>query len=200
MLTRPFTDEPGGRMLYSTGSTHVLSAILTRATSQSTLAYARTRLAQPLGFELSPWTADPQGIYFGGNEMHMTPRALLTFGELYRNRGVHDGDQIVPESWIDESWRQRTSSPFNGHGYGLGWWMRRAGRHDVYFAWGYGGQYVFIVPDLALTVVMTSDPVSPREGGHNRALHRLIDELLIPAAEAGASIEQGTAGAGGEAR
>jgi CubicO group peptidase (beta-lactamase class C family) len=184
-LQRPFVDEPGGRMLYSTGNTHMLSAILTRATGMSTLAYARAKLARPLGIELAAWTRDPQGIYFGGNEMVLRPRELLAFGELYRNGGRHDGRQIVPEDWIRASWTQRATSPFNGHGYGLGWWMRSMRGYDVYFAWGYGGQYVFIVPQLELTVVTTSDAVSPREGDHNRALHRLLVEYLIPAAERG---------------
>jgi CubicO group peptidase (beta-lactamase class C family) len=49
--------------------------------------------------------------------------------------------------------------------------MRQSGAHDVYFAWGCGGQYVFVVPYLELTVVMTSDSVSPRERGHNQGLH-----------------------------
>jgi CubicO group peptidase (beta-lactamase class C family) len=186
VLQRPFIDEPGGRMLYSTGNTHLLSAILTRATGMSTLAYAREKLARPLGIELSAWTRDPQGIYFGGNEMRLRSRDLLAFGELYRNGGRHNGKQIVPEDWIRASWTQRTTSPFNGHGYGLGWWMRSMRGYDVYFAWGYGGQYVFIVPDLELTVVTTSDPVSPREHDHNRALHRLLTEYVIPAAERGA--------------
>jgi CubicO group peptidase (beta-lactamase class C family) len=185
-LQRPFEDEPGGRMLYSTGNTHLLSAILTRATGMSTLAYARAKLGRPLGIELLAWTRDPQGIYFGGNEMHLRPRELLAFGELYRNGGRHNGTQIVPEAWIRASWTQRTTSPFNGHGYGLGWWMRPMRGYDVYFAWGYGGQYVFIVPQLELTVVTTSDPVSPREGDHNRALHRLLADYVIPAAERGA--------------
>jgi CubicO group peptidase (beta-lactamase class C family) len=184
-LTRPFADDPGGRMQYSTGSTHLLSAILTRATGMSTLEYARTRLARPLGIELSAWARDPQGIYFGGNDMYLRTDDLLTFGEMYRNGGRHNGMQIVPEDWIRQSWTQRTSSRYNNHGYGLGWWLRRASGYDIYFAWGYGGQYIFIVPDLALTVVMTSDPVSPREGRHNRTLHQLVTDLLIPAAEQG---------------
>ena len=187
-LTRDFVDDPGGRMLYSTGSTHVLSAILTEATGQSTLAYARERLFRPLGIELVPWTRDPQGIYFGGNEMHLRPREMIAFGELYRNGGRHAGDALVPEAWIRDSWTRRTSSPYNGHGYGLGWWMRRAAGHDVYFAWGYGGQYIFIVPDLELTVVMTSDAIAPRERDHNRTLHDLLAGYLIPAAEAGGSV------------
>lgn len=184
-LTRPFVDEPGGRMLYSTGSSHILSAALTRATGMSTLAYARSRLFEPLGIELRGWTTDPQGVYFGGNEMQLRPRELLAFAELYRNGGRHDGVQIVPEPWIRDSWTQRTTSRFNGHGYGLGWWIRERRGHDVYFAWGYGGQYAFIVPELELTVVMTSDAVSPRDGDHNGALHDMLTDVLIPAAEQG---------------
>ena len=186
-LTRPFVDKPGGRMLYSTGSSHILSAALTRATGMSTLAYARSRLFEPLGIELRGWTTDPQGVYFGGNEMQLRPRELLAFAELYRNGGRHNGTQIVPEPWIRDSWTQRTTSRFNGHGYGLGWWIRERRGYDVYFAWGYGGQYAFIVPELELTVVMTSDAVSPREGGHNRALHDMLTNMLIPAAEQGST-------------
>jgi CubicO group peptidase (beta-lactamase class C family) len=192
-LTRPFADDPGGRMQYSTGSTHLLSAILTRATGMSTLEYARTRLARPLGIELAAWPRDPQGIYFGGNDMYMRTGDLLRFGELYRNGGRHDGAQIVPEEWVRQSWMRRTSSRYNNHGYGLGWWLRSARGYDIYFAWGYGGQYVFVVPDLELTVVTTSDAVSPREGRHNRTLHQLVDDLLIPAAEQGGTAEQDSA-------
>ena len=181
-LTRPFVDDPGGRMLYSTGSTHLLSAILTRATGMSTLAYARSRLFTPLGIELAAWTTDPQGIYFGGNEMRLRPRELLAFAELYRKSGVHNGRQIVPRAWIDSSWVQRTSSPFNGHGYGYGWWQRPAGRYRMHFAWGYGGQYAFIVPELELTIITTSDAVSPRDGSHNAGVHELANVLVRAAA------------------
>lgn len=76
-LARPVVDAPGGRMLYSTGSTHLLSAILTRATGRSTLQYANEKLGEPLGFRIRPWQRDPQGIYFGGNDMYLTPRQML---------------------------------------------------------------------------------------------------------------------------
>ena len=177
-VRRPLVAEPGGRMLYSTGSTHLLSAILTEATDRSTLAYARERLFRPLGIELRAWTTDPQGIYFGGNEMRLAPRELWKFGELYRNGGRWNGRQIVPESWIRESWTPRTVSRFNGHRYGYGWWIRSSRGHDAYFAWGYGGQYLFIVPDLELVVVTTSDAVAPRAGSHLRAVHQLLDEVV----------------------
>src|SRR3712207_4315226 len=123
-LSRPFVDEPGGRMLYSTGSTHLLSAALTRASKRSTLELARDWLGEPLEITIAPWTRDPQGIYLGGNEMALSPRALHRFGEMYRQGGTIDGKRVVSENWIRESWTPRTSSPFTGDSYGYGWFMR----------------------------------------------------------------------------
>lgn len=184
-ITRPMVEEPGGSMQYSTGTSHLLSSILTEATGVSTLAYAREKLAQPLGIELRSWTSGPQGIYFGGNEMRMTPRQLLRFGELFLNGGVYDGRRIISEEWIRRSWIPRTQSRFNSHRYGYGWWIKEARGHPVYFAWGYGGQYLFLVPDLELIVVTTSAADASRSGDHLRALHSILDDDLIPAAEVG---------------
>jgi CubicO group peptidase (beta-lactamase class C family) len=184
-LRRPMVAPPGhagGPMLYSTGTSHLLAAALVRATGTSVHAYAQRTLARPLGFRLRGWTTDPQGIHFGGNEMRMTPRQMLAFGTLYLNGGrAPDGTQVVPSAWIDSSWVPRTSSPFNGNRYGYGWWIRRAGAHDVYYAWGYGGQFIFVVPDLSLVVVTTSDPNTARERGHLEAIYDLLETEIVPA-------------------
>ncbi|HEV2131404.1 MAG TPA: serine hydrolase [Longimicrobiaceae bacterium] len=185
-LARPMVADPGTRMIYSTGSTHLLSAILTRSTGMSTLEYARRRFAEPLGIRIRPWPTDPQGIYFGGNDMLFTPREMVRIGELYLNGGRFGGRQIVPEEWVRKSFRVRTRSPWNNHGYGYGWWIRQAGRFPVHFAWGYGGQYIFIVPELELVVVTTSDAsAASRDGGHLAAIHDLVDRYLVPAAVTG---------------
>ncbi|HEX6144806.1 MAG TPA: serine hydrolase [Geminicoccaceae bacterium] len=181
-LVRPFVDEPGGRMLYSTGSYHLLSAALTAASGRSTLELARSWLGAPLGIEIRPWTRDPQGIYLGGNNMALSPRAMLRFGETYRQGGTYAGRKVLPPAWIERSWTLYTRSRFTGHGYGYGWFIARAGRHPVFYAWGYGGQMIYVVPDLALTVVMTSEHPSSRTS-HSRQLHRLLADTIIPAAE-----------------
>jgi CubicO group peptidase (beta-lactamase class C family) len=184
-LSRPFVDQPGGAMLYSTGNTHLLSAMLTRASGRSTHALAQEWLAEPLGVQIPPWPRDGQGIYFGGNDMRMSPRALARFGELYRLNGVVNGRRILSPEWIRQSWIPRTTSPWSGGQYGYGWFVGEARGHPVRFAWGYGGQMVYVLPDLALTVVMTSDAIAARDGGHIDALHRLVAEEVVPAAEAG---------------
>jgi CubicO group peptidase (beta-lactamase class C family) len=190
-ITQRMVGQPGQRMIYSTGNSHLASAVLTQATGQSTYEYARTRLAEPLGFELPPWPQDPQGIYFGGNDMMISAHGLLRFGELYRNGGVLDGRRVLSEDWVRRSWQVVTRSVSRGRGtsrgrYGMGWWGKQSNGYEVRFAWGYGGQFVFVVPALELTAVFTSDPSTGRESSHNRAIHRILDELIVPAAIAGA--------------
>jgi CubicO group peptidase (beta-lactamase class C family) len=185
-ITRPLVAEPGTERHYSTGNSHLLSALLTQATGQSTWTYARTRLADPLGVALPRWPADPQGIFFGGNEMRMTPRAMLRFGELYRNGGRHEGRQVIPEAWVRESLTPRATSRHVGEGYGYGWFTGQVRGHPMFYAWGYGGQFIFVIPDLELTVVTTSDPDAARERDHLRSVRQLLSEWIVPAAEAGA--------------
>jgi CubicO group peptidase (beta-lactamase class C family) len=132
--------------------------VLTAASGRSTLQNARDWLGAVEGFAIEGWERDPQGIYLGGNEMAMSPRSLLAFGEVWRRGGqAADGTQVLPASWVDECWTARTTSRWTGDGYGYGWFMRRMADEDIRYAWGYGGQMLYIVPRLALTVVMTSD-------------------------------------------
>jgi CubicO group peptidase (beta-lactamase class C family) len=177
--------EPGGPRIYSTGNSHLLSAVVTQSTGRSTWAYARERLAEPLGIPLARWPTDPQGIFFGGNDMLMTPRALLRFGELFRNGGRHDGRQVVPEWWVRASLSPHAVAR-RGDGYGYGWFLSRVRGFPMFYAQGYGGQFLFVVPDLELTVVMTSDAEVTREGEHLRALRQLLNEHIVPAAIRGA--------------
>lgn len=180
-LAQPFEADPGGPMLYSTGSTHLLSAILTKVSGKSTLALAQEWLAPLDDFRLGGWARDPQGIYLGGNEMAMSPRSLLAFGEMYRTGGLApDGTRLLSQDWIDQSWTQRTQSIHTGDGYGYGWFFRTAAGEDVKYAWGYGGQMLFIIPSLDLTVVMTSDESLPSAAnGYLSDLNDLLTEIVI---------------------
>ena len=193
-LARPMFAAPGEEMEYSTGNTHLLSAILTKATGRSTWAFANEALAQPLGFSLPQWPRDPQGVYFGGNDMLMTPRQMVAFGELYLNDGRVNGRQVVPAPWIARSCdgRARNRRPggpgFNGtfndplrdREYGFGWWVYEIRGYDTCFAWGYGGQYIFVMPELDLVIVTTSSPdVSEERRGHRAALFDVLDQLVV---------------------
>lgn len=186
-LSRPFVDEPGGRMLYSTGSTHLLSAILARESGRSTLALADDWLGAIPGFRIADWERSPEGVHLGGNQMAMTPRSLLAFGETCADGGrAPDGTPVIPEAWIAQSWRPRTRSRWTGDGYGYAWFTRAIGGREVRYAWGYGGQMLYVVPDLGLVVAMTSDESRPSaRTGYRDALHAVLARIIGVVARGG---------------
>jgi CubicO group peptidase (beta-lactamase class C family) len=180
-LNQPLVADPGTRMLYSTGSTHLLSAILTRATGMDTKTFAQQALTSPLGYSMSYWSQDPQGIYFGGNDMEMTPRQMLRFGELYLNDGQYNGEQVLAPEWVRVSHQAHATSPRGqGRFYGYGWWLRDLAGMLVPVAWGYGGQLIFVVKELDLVVVATSDSEpGPQRRGHLGRLYDLVEETIL---------------------
>jgi CubicO group peptidase (beta-lactamase class C family) len=189
-LAKPLFAMPGTEMEYSTGNTHLLSAILTKATRTSTWQFAQDAVAKPLGFTLPRWPQDPQGIYFGGNDMLLTPRQMLAFGELYLHEGRVNNRQVVSERWIERSFVPRGFSRISGQRYGYGWWMRELAGHQAYFAWGFGGQYIILVPDLELVVVTTSaSTVAEDRRTHRRTLFELVEDLVIAPVSVAASAE-----------
>ena len=117
--------------------------------------------------------------------MALAPTAMARFGELYRQRGRAGGAQVLSEAWVTSSLVPRTRSPFSGLDYGYGWFLGRAGGHRFALARGYGGQLISVVPDLELTVAITSDPTQPaRSEGYFGELMRLVVEVIVPEAEA----------------
>ncbi len=184
VLTRPFVAEPGSRMLYSTGSYHVLGAVLTRLTGKALPSLARQWLGRPLGIEFPGWTKDPQGYYLGGNEMSLSPEALADLGEVFRLGGRWNGRSVISQDWIEAAWTPSTRSPWSGHDYGYGWFLTRLQGEQVAYARGYGGQLVYVMPSKALTVVITSDINTPaRSGGYIDELHELFANVIVPAVE-----------------
>ncbi len=185
VLTRPFVDAPGARMQYSTGVWHVLSAILTERSGETLLSLTRSWLGQPLDITIPAWPRDPQGIYFGGNDMLISPRDLLAFGELFLNDGEENGDRVLPPGWIEQSWTPRARSPWSGHDYGYGWFVAELAGARVYYGRGYGGQLLHVIPELGIVVVITSRSTPPSAGGrYVRALHDLVAEHVIAGARA----------------
>ena len=183
-LDRPMVSQPGTSMEYSTGTSHILSAILTKATGKSTHQFANDVLGTPLGFAFARWTRDPQGIFFGGNEMSMTPRQMVAYGELYLNRGRAGDRQVVNAGWVDTSCVPRTRSRWDGdREYGYGWWIQDFGPHRACFAWGFGGQYIMVFRELDLVVAVTSSTtVSDERRGYRRQLFDLLETHVLPMA------------------
>jgi len=180
VLSRPFVDEPGGRMLYSTGDTHVLGAVLSQLTGRSLYELANDWLGKPLGIKFAPWTRDPQGYYLGGNEMALSPLHLVKLGELYLANGVINGQKLLDTNWVQDAFTPRTRSVYSGDGYGYGWFLRQLADEPAAYARGYGGQVLHVLPNMSLAVVITSDEKQrARSNGYMGVLHNLVAEELV---------------------
>jgi CubicO group peptidase (beta-lactamase class C family) len=180
-LNQPFVEEPGGRMVYSTGTSHLLSVILTKATGMSSRAFANQYLFEPMDIQIGGWDRDPQGYYMGGNNLAVSPLDLLKIGTMMMDVGEYNGQQIVSKDWVLESVQVYTRSNYNPYNYGYMWWRRPIGGYQLFFAWGNGGQYIMILPELEAVVSITSD--LGRSNGSRRYQDRIFDflrETIIP--------------------
>ncbi len=179
-LNQPMVNEPGREMVYSTGSSHLLSVILTRATGMSTLQFGNRYLFGPMNITIGGWDRDSQGFYMGGNNMAMTPADLLKIGKLMMNKGNYNGEQLVSREWIQESLQVYGSSSFNPYDYGYMWWSKTVENHIVYFAWGNGGQYIMILPELGSVISITSSLNNSGSRRYQRQIFQYLGEEIIP--------------------
>jgi CubicO group peptidase (beta-lactamase class C family) len=174
VLDLPMEGEPGERFEYCNGASFLLSGIIQETTGMSAKEYAEENFFGPLGIADVDWSSNPQGISVGYSELRMHPQDMAKIGVLYLNEGRWDGEQIVPSTWVNSSTSQFISATLED-GYGYQWWIDDSG---MYLALGYGGQFIFVIPDKELVVVFTSsldeiDFYVPQT---------LLNEFIIPAA------------------
>ena len=178
ILDQPLRRGPGTVFNYSSGNTHVLSAVLQRATGMSTCEFAARYLFGRIGITVEHWGRDPQGVCSGGYNVYLTSRELAKFGLLYLDRGAWQGQQIVPAAAVEQA-SQRIWQVDEDFGYSQGWWTRRIAGHDMYLAWGYGGQFIYVIPDVNVVLVTTGDT---RDGhvSQDIDLREFIEKSLLP--------------------
>lgn len=181
VLDRPLVQKSGDKMVYSTGTSHLLSVILTNATGMSAKEFADKYLFEPMDIELNGWIRDPHGYYLGGNDMILKPEDMIKIGRLVMDKGSYNGKQLISEKWIEESLRTYTKSPASHHDYGYMWWREKVGDYEVQFAWGYAGQYILMFPQLDAVVAITSD-ISRNKGSrkYDKEMFAFIEKSLIP--------------------
>ncbi len=155
-LSLPVVGAPGETYVYNTGGSHLLAVILAEVTGRDPADYAAEKLFAPLGIEPGAWMRSPQGEPSGGSGLELTPRDMAKFGFLYLNGGRWAGDQIVPPAYVAAATSYQSAGDAVGGyaNYGYQWWITATDAgYPAYFALGYGGQHIFIVPDLDLVVI-----------------------------------------------
>jgi CubicO group peptidase (beta-lactamase class C family) len=165
-LRRPLKDDPGTVFNYSGGSTFVVSRMLELIDGRSIAEIVRTDLFEPLGIVSWNWGKGWNGYYLPNAGIGLRSRDMLKIGELILAHGSWNGRQIIPAVWVDEMTSPliRVQTDFfdldeQGTMYGYFWWNGNIDLLGEKIHWystvGNGGQKIFIVPSLALIVIMT---------------------------------------------
>jgi hypothetical protein len=161
---------PGTRFEYCSPGMHVLSAILQQAAGMQTAEFARQNLFGPLGITDFLWEADPDGYSDGWAGLYLHPRDLAKIGFLMLHQGKWEDQQIVSPEWVSDSTRLQKKTG-QGDNYGYGWWVPPADQFVEFAAEGRGGQYIRVIPQLNMVIVITGGGFEWNE----------ITPLLIPA-------------------
>lgn len=156
ILAKPLYAMPGDSFFYRDSDPQLISAALERITGGTLAAWAEQHLFEPLGITDWFWEANVDGSSLGGVALFLRPRDAAKIGQLVLQRGWWDGRRVVSEAWLDLSTSPQTDSDDPEYPYGFYWWTVPELR--AFTAWGHGGQFIFIVPELDLLIVMTSLP------------------------------------------
>lgn len=151
-------NKPGEVNYYSSGTSNILSEIIKRTINdhQAYLDFPRTALFNKIGMRSAIMETDAAGTFVGSSYTYATPRDWARFGLLFLNNGYWRGEQILPSGWVDYS---RTSAKASSGDYGAQFWLNYKKvdlpncPEDIYFADGYKGQRVYVIPSKKLVIV-----------------------------------------------
>ena len=170
ILDLPMRESPGTSFHYNDGDPHLLSAILKKVTRKPTDEWADEVLFSRINVTNLKWNRYPDGITFGGFGIETTPRELAKIGELILNDGKYKEQQIVSSYWTSEM----TSSQVKNVGdyeFGYQWWIHK--ELQIPFMWGHGGQFVLLVPEKELKVVISSFP-------NTQGKYQIVADEIMP--------------------
>ena len=190
VLDKPLAATPGTRFNYNSGAVHLLSAVLTRATRMTTLAFADQYLFGPLGITRRAWDQDQQSLYNGGAGLQLRTQDMLKIGQLMLDDGQFEGQQVVPRTWVQQTHQELQGLGFSygslpDVGYGFLWWLDRQTTVRAYFGWGWGGQFIYVMPEKNLTVTATATwqlSGTSANAQEETILNLIVDEI-VPAVE-----------------
>ncbi|PAW87544.1 MAG: 6-aminohexanoate hydrolase [Pedosphaera sp. Tous-C6FEB] len=179
-LAHPVTHPPGTWFRYNTPGSHMLSAIVTKATGQTVLDYLKPRLFDPLGIERPQWGTTAEGYTLGGYGLHVRTEDIAKFGLLYLQKGKWNGKQLLPEKWVEAATAKQVENdkapsgrnPDWRQGYGFQFWRCQ---HNAYRGDGRDGQICLVLPEQDAVIAITA------QTGQMQLELDLIWSKLLPA-------------------
>lgn len=164
-LNTPIKYQPGTKFLYNSPATYMLSAIVQKVTGQKVVDYLKPRLFDPLGISGIDWEIDPKGINTGGWGLRLKTEDMAKFGQLFLQKGMWKGKQILPASWVEEASTMKIMQDPNAtqarkdssdwlQGYCYQMWRCR---NNAYRADGANGQFIIVLPEKDAVIAITAE-------------------------------------------
>lgn len=174
---------PGGRFAYSSGAAMIFSKIIREETGKPLSEFVEENIFAPMEIE-SIWSTDPSGTTIASGGLMITPRSMAKIGYLALQRGNWFGDRIVSREYVDEMGAIQSQFTFN-HDFGYGWWrfsdfsalVANLEVNDIFFSWGTGGQFIFVIPHQNMVVVTTATNVPP-DANEQIAFNLLFQDII----------------------
>ena len=147
---------PGAAFSYDNRTAHLTAALLETVLPEGLLPYADQRLLGPLGCSGWTWPVDTEDIPYGFGHLRVSALDLARFGRLWLNGGRHAGSRLIDEGFVMAAWRPASDGgPPEHRPYGQTWWCDADASPPVWFAAGYAGQLLAVVPSSGMVVVIT---------------------------------------------
>lgn len=159
-------EKPGEHFKYSSGTSNIISGIIRKQTGAGYYNFVYEKLLHKIGMNSAVMEPDAGGTFVGSSYCFASARDWARFGLLYLNDGMVNGERILPEGWV-----KYTATPASGAlkgEYGAQFWLNAgapgnpANRTypdvppDCFYAEGYQGQQVYIIPSYDVVVVRLS--------------------------------------------
>ena len=190
VLRKETVADPGQKFIYNSGTTNLMGEIIRRRSGMTLADYAEQYLFAPLDivtYEWYPFPNEPE-MMVASSTLYLRPRDMAKIGQLYLDGGMWQGTRVVSENWVSQSTKlvidmvaSESPVPNLNPAYGYQWWLGTfpTGETKTYFAAGYGGQFIFVLPEPEMVVVFTAGGF---EDGNYDALLQIVNETILPAA------------------
>lgn len=162
-LSLPVVFTPGTKFLYNSGASYMLSSIVKRVTGLTAHEFLKPRLYKPLSIDIATWGENFEGINMGASHLRMRTEDIAKFGQLYLQKGMWNGKQIISKEWVAATSSKQIENGKNdsswAYGYGYQFWLNPLGgfRADGAF-----GQFSMVFPKQDAVVAITSESIATK--------------------------------------